>query len=131
MNVRPRYLFPLAVVALPASLPSPRRMNRLLLLAGLAVLPLLAACASFSKSAGNTPNSVTESSVFALSTTELETRRAALKAEIASIEREVEMKAGLHMAVGISDERGRLSGLYREASSIERELLRRASYSKL
>jgi hypothetical protein len=132
MKFRNRVLFPLARVVWVASLSWPRPMNRLLTLAAISALPFLAGCVNSSKTAENGPNSITQPSpLVALSTTELENRRAGLAAEIAAIEREVEMKAGLHMAVGISDERGRLDGLYREANSIQRELLRRSAYSKL
>ena len=104
-------------------------MNGLLIVGAIFVATLLSACSSASKTARNAQ--ISEASLAALNTTELEARRTALKSEIASIEREVEMKAGLHMGVGISDERGRLSDLYRETNLIERELLRRSAYSKL
>jgi hypothetical protein len=97
----------------------------------LTALPLfLAGCASTSKTAED--SRISDPALFAaLTTTELETRRATVAKEIAAIEREVEMKAGLHMGVAIGDERGRLSELYREATSIERELLRRSAYTRL
>lgn len=108
-------------------------MNRLLTFAAflsllsLSFFPL--GCASASRSADAQSS---DSALFAtLTTPELEEKRASLTKEIASIEREVEMKAGLHMGVGISDERGRLSDLYRQEKSIERELLRRSAYTKL
>lgn len=105
-------------------------MTRLLTFLALSALPLFfEGCASTSRTADAQSS---DAALFAtLTTPELETKRAALAHEIASIEREVEMKAGLHMGVGISDERGRLNELYREANSIGRELLRRSAYTKL
>lgn len=122
--------FPLARIAAPGTLALFRRMTRLLMFGALSALALsLAGCAHASR---NADDQSSESALLAtLPTPELETRRAALVREIASIEREVEMKAGLHMGVGISDERGRLSELYRQEKSIERELLRRSAYTKL
>jgi hypothetical protein len=61
----------------------------------------------------------------AASTSELMARRAQLHEQIAGIQHEVEMKAGLHMGVGIHDDRALLNDLYREARQIDRELLRR------
>jgi hypothetical protein len=107
-------------------------MNRLLTLLAISAVSFFAACVTSSESLENARNSLIEPSrLAALNIPDLEARRAALKAEIIAIEREVEMKAGLHMGVGISDERGRLSELYREANLIEREILRRSAYSKL
>ncbi|HEX7862171.1 MAG TPA: hypothetical protein VF773_17685 [Verrucomicrobiae bacterium] len=59
------------------------------------------------------------------STAELRARRELLQEMIVQIEREVEMKAGLHMGVTIHDDRSKLSELYREARQIDREILRR------
>lgn len=53
------------------------------------------------------------------------TRRAQLHEQISEIQRQVEMKAGLHMGVAIHDDRSKLTELYREARQIDRELLRR------
>ena len=105
-------------------------MNRLLTFAALSVLSLyLTGCANASR---NADVQSSESALLAtVPTAELETRRAALAREITAIEREVEMKAGLHMGVGISDERGRLGELYRQEKTIERELVRRSAYTKL
>jgi len=106
-------------------------MTRLLTFVALSALSLfLASCAASASRKADAQSS--ESALLAtLPTPELETRRAELVREIASIEREVEMKAGLHMGVGISDERGRLSELYRQEKNIERELLRRSAYTRL
>src|SRR5688572_2919896 len=123
--------FPLAGFLHVANLSPLRNMNRLLLVLALSAAPFLAGCVA-SKTAENAPLSRSQSTALAtLTTPELEAKRAALQAEIVTIEREVEMKAGLHMGVSISDERGRLGGLYREAQWIDRELLRRSAYSKL
>ena len=106
-------------------------MDRLLILAAISLLPLCAGCA-FTKTAGNTPASLNQrAALTALPTPELQARRASLAAQIAAIEGDVEMKAGLHMGVTIGDDRGRLTELYREASAIEKELLRRSAYTKL
>lgn len=61
----------------------------------------------------------------ATSTPQLVTRRAQLHEQIAEIQREVEMKAGLHMGVAIHDDRAKLNELYLEARQIDRELVRR------
>lgn len=60
------------------------------------------------------------------STPELTVRRAQLHQMISEIQRDVEMKAGLHMGVAIHDDRSKLTELYLEARQIDRELLRRA-----
>ncbi|MGZ8899840.1 MAG: hypothetical protein ACXW3Z_07075 [Limisphaerales bacterium] len=59
------------------------------------------------------------------STPELTVRRAQIEQMIYGIQREVEMKAGLVMGVGIHDDRAMLEELYREARLIELELTRR------
>ena len=59
------------------------------------------------------------------STPQLMTRRSQLHEQIAEIQREVEMKAGLHMGVAIHDDRSKLNELYLEARQIVRELVRR------
>jgi hypothetical protein len=131
MKDRFRVRFGLARRAGGATLASPRNMNRLLVVLALSAALFFAGCA-ISKTAENAPPSRAQSAALAtLSTAELEAKRAALNTEIAAIERDVEMKAGLHMGVSIGDERGRLGGLYREAQLIDRELLRRSAYSKL
>ena len=61
----------------------------------------------------------------AASTPQLMTRRSQLHEQIAEIQREVEMKAGLHMGVAIHDDRSKLNELYLEARQIDRELVRR------
>ena len=106
-------------------------MNRLLTFLAIFAASLFAGCMSNSQLGRNAATSINEESLAILNTAELEARHAALKAQIVTIEREVEMKAGLHMGIAISDERGRLSELYREAKIIEQELLRRSAYTKL
>ena len=59
------------------------------------------------------------------STAELRARRELVSEMIVAIEREVEMKAGLHMGVAIHDDRSKLTELYQEARQIDREILRR------
>lgn len=59
------------------------------------------------------------------STPALTARRAEIHGLILAIQRDVEMKAGLHMGVAIHDDRSKLTELYMEARQIDRELLRR------
>ena len=63
--------------------------------------------------------------IVSASTAELRARRELLQEIIVQIEREVEMKAGLHMGVAIHDDRSQLNALYVEARQIDREILRR------
>jgi hypothetical protein len=65
--------------------------------------------------------------IAAASTAELTARRTQIDKMIFGIEREVEMKAGLHMGVGIYDDRSQLNELYVEARQIDRELTRRVN----
>lgn len=131
MNARNKVCFLLARRFEGANLTSPRNMNRLLFLVALSAAPLLAGCVISETAKNALPSASQPAALAALSTAELQARRAALTNEIAAIERDVEMKAGLHMGVTIRDDRGRLGGLYREAQWIEGELLRRSSYSRL
>lgn len=64
--------------------------------------------------------------IIAASSAELRARRELVHEMIVQIEREVEMKAGLHMGVTIHDDRSKLTELYREARQIDREIVRRA-----
>lgn len=115
---------------------SPKRMNRLLAVAVLTSATYLCGCTSTNPSAAGHPAAPKPSpreteilpaaQVAATSTQELMTRRAQLHEQISEIQREVEMKAGLHMGVAIHDDRSKLTELYREARQIDRELLRRA-----
>ena len=56
---------------------------------------------------------------------ELSMRRTQVYNTILEIQRQVEMKAGLHMGVAIHDDRAKLAELYQEARLLDRELLRR------
>jgi hypothetical protein len=104
-------------------------MKRSLAVVGVLMLPLFAGCVNIRKTSLNTPVSAEEvSKLTALTTAELEARHVGLNAEIVEIEHEVELKAGLHMGVFISDERTRLAELLRESEVIERELVRRGAY---
>jgi ABC-type phosphate/phosphonate transport system substrate-binding protein len=98
------------------------------LVAILAVAVLVTGCVGSRTASGDASESLR---LGALSTVELENRRAAITAQINAIEKDVELKAGLPMGVMIRDERGRLGDLYQEAKSIESELLRRAAYTRL
>jgi hypothetical protein len=107
----------------------PERMTRPLIIVALSLLPLLFGCASSRNTALESAGIPVELSPLAtMSTADLESRRAEVAAQIAAIQREVELKAGLHMGVFISDDRSHLFELHRESESIERELLRRGAY---
>ena len=131
MKTRMLPRFPLARAGRLGNLTKPRRMNRLLTFVAISAVSLFVACISSSESAKSAHSLPGASTLVTWKTSDLEARRTVLKSEITAIEREVEMKAGLHMGVVISDERGRLTDLYREANLIERELQRRSAYSKL
>ncbi len=131
MNRREDVAFPLAPPAARASLPPLHYMDRLLTVAAMSLLPILFGCASMSETAETAPSSLTgQATLTAVPTADLQARRETLATQIQAIERDVEMKAGLHMGVTISDERGRLTELYREAGAIEKELVRRSAYSR-
>ena len=106
-------------------------MNRLL---GIAVFTVIAFFAAIFLCGCSTLDSneelrasfeVPPEKVATASTAELRARRELVSEMIVAIEREVEMKAGLHMGVAIHDDRSKLSELYHEARQIDREILRR------
>ena len=109
-------------------------MNRLLAVGVVSSVTIFCGCSTVeSSSARNQPKPparpieiVPAAQVAATSTAQLTTRRAQLHEQIVAIQREVEMKAGLHMGVAIHDDRAKLNELYLEARQIDRELLRRA-----
>jgi len=101
-------------------------MNRLLAVTVLSTVTLLCGCATVDSGAATTlRESDPPPHILAASTSELTTRRAQIDQLVFGIQREVEMKAGLHMGVAIHDDRSQLDELYREARQIDRELLRR------
>ena len=101
-------------------------MNRLPAVAVLLAVTLFAGCASVDPSESRAEiNAPPPAHIVGASTMELSMRRAQVYDTILEIQREVEMKAGLHMGVGIHDDRAKLAGLYKEARQIDRELLRR------
>jgi hypothetical protein len=101
-------------------------MNRLLAVTVLSTVTLLCGCATVDPSSTATLREVEPPAhILTASTAELTTRRAQIDKMIFGIEREVEMKAGLHMGVGIYDDRSQLNDLYVEARQIDRELTRR------
>jgi len=105
---------------------SPKYMNRLLAVTVLSTVTLLCGCVTLDPEPTATlRDTELPSHIVAASTAELTTRRAQIDKMIFGIEREVEMKAGLHMGVAIHDDRSQLNELYLEARHIDRELLRR------
>lgn len=105
-------------------------MNHMLAILSLSFLPLLLGCTSTTSSTvpqhSDSLNSVAME-LASYPTPDLQARQAQVLETIAEIQREVELKAGLHMGVLIRDERARLGDLYREAQQIQRELSRRAT----
>ena len=106
-------------------------MNRLLAIPVFTAIAFFAVtfctgCATFhEEEEWRTALGVPPEKIVTASTAELRARRELLQEMIVQIEREVEMKAGLHMGVTIHDDRSKLSEFYREARQIDREILRR------
>jgi hypothetical protein len=106
-------------------------MNRLLAVAVTLTVTFFCGCSTVETAespakAGRRPIEVLPAAqVAAASTAELMSRRTQLHQMILEIQRDVEMKAGLHMGVPIHDDRAKLNELYLEARQIDRELLRR------
>ena len=105
---------------------SPKHMNRLLAVTVLSTVTLLCGCATVDQeSTATLRETEPPPHIVAASTAELTARRAQIDKMVFGIEREVEMKAGLHMGVAIHDDRSQLNALYVEARQIDRELMRR------
>jgi hypothetical protein len=101
-------------------------MNRLLAVTVFSTVTLLCGCATVDTGPTATlPETDPPPHIVSASTAELTTRRTQIDRIVFGIEREVEMKAGLHMGVAIHDDRSQLNELYVEARHIDRELRRR------
>ena len=100
-------------------------MNRLPAVAVLLAVTLFSGCATVEQEGSTEVSALPPTYIAGASTVELSMRRAQLYNTILEIQREVEMKAGLHMGVAIHDDRSKLAELYKEARQIDRELLRR------
>ena len=105
-------------------------MKILLAMAATAALPFLAGCIVVHDEARVPAHNAPPATLANLTTAELETLRAQILAQIAAIEREVELKGGLPMSVFIADDRAQLGDLQQEASAIGKELARRSGYSE-
>lgn len=100
-------------------------MKRLLVVLAFAVVPMLCGCV-VARDARVAPEQVVPPPQLAsLTVTQLEEKRVAIAAQITSIQREVELKAGLPMGVLISDDRTLLEELELQAKAIQAELVRR------
>jgi hypothetical protein len=100
-------------------------MNRLPAVAVCLAVTLFCGCASVEQERLAETSGPVPAHIVGASTVELSMRRTQVYDTILEIQRQVEMKAGLHMGVAIHDDRAKLAGLYKEARLLDRELLRR------
>jgi len=101
-------------------------MNTLLAVAVVTTVTFVCGCSTVETAGPLLPAElVPTAQMTAATTAELTARRAQVLERIAEIQREVEMKEGLHMGVVIHDDRAKLTELHLEARQIDSELLRR------